>query len=272
MIWIGRFLPPERRAGLETALRKNWVRALFLGQTAFVIILLGGDWLDHATRVDQTWRVGFDYQVLMRATERWLAGGPFYPPEQLAGPFDAFAGAILYPPVALVLFVPFTFLPALAWWILPILVTVAGIVRLRPGLAGWPLIVAGLLYHNSIWLVVSGNPVMFGVAALAWLGAGWPTTFFFLKVSLFPFAFLGARRRSWWVATLGLALVSLLLLPMWFDWLTVIGNAVSGRGLLYSLYDLPLLMAPLAAWVFRTRGEPELDVGVPAGAARQSLA
>lgn len=272
MIWIGRFLPPERRVGLERALQKRWVRALFLGQTVALIIVFGGAWLLEITLTDHSWRPGVDYHLYMRATERWLAGGPFYPPEQLAGPFDAFAGGILYPPVALVLFVPFTFLPAPAWWILPILVTVAGMVRLRPGLAGWPLIVAGLLYQNSIWLVVSGNPVMFGVAALAWLGAGWPTTFFFLKPSLFPFAFLGARQRSWWVVTLGLALVSLLLLPMWFDWLTVIGNAVTGRGLLYSLHDVPLLMAPLVAWAFRTRGEPRLDDGVPAGAARQSLA
>jgi hypothetical protein len=272
MIWIGRFLPPERRAGLEAALRKKWVRALFGVQTAAVIIVLGGRWLLELALVDQAWRIGVDYHIYIEATERWLAGGPFYPPEQVAASFDVRDGGVLYPPVALVLFVPFTFLPALIWWILPILATVVGIVRLRPGLAGWPLIVACLLYGNSIWLVVSGNPVMFGVAALAWLGAGWPATFFFLKPSLFPFAFLGARRRSWWVATLGLALVSLLLLPMWFDWLAVIRNAVTNRGPLYSLHDLPLLMVPLLAWVFRTRGEPQLDVGVPARAARQGWA
>jgi hypothetical protein len=34
----------------------------------------------------------------MDATRRWLGGGPFYLPEQVAGPYFLDWGAILYPP------------------------------------------------------------------------------------------------------------------------------------------------------------------------------
>ena len=40
---------------------------------------------------------GADYQLYMDATARWLSGGPFYEPAQLAGPYPITHGAILYP-------------------------------------------------------------------------------------------------------------------------------------------------------------------------------
>ncbi len=61
-----------------------------------------------------------DYRLYMDATERWLRGGPFYEPYQLAGPYTISAGDILYPPVALWLFVPLSFLPACMWWLVPL--------------------------------------------------------------------------------------------------------------------------------------------------------
>ena len=56
--------------------------------------------------------IGVDYLLYRDAAARWLAGGPFFEPYQLAGPYPISAGDILYPPVALWLFVPFTVLPA----------------------------------------------------------------------------------------------------------------------------------------------------------------
>lgn len=54
-----------------------------------------------------------DYTLYMDATQRVVAGGSFYPAEQLVGgPWVLEWGAILYPPVALAWFVPWSFLPA----------------------------------------------------------------------------------------------------------------------------------------------------------------
>ncbi len=56
--------------------------------------------------------MGTDYRTYMDATRVWLPGGSFYPAYELAGPYQIELGAVLYPPVALLLFVPFTVLPA----------------------------------------------------------------------------------------------------------------------------------------------------------------
>ena len=40
--------------------------------------------------------------------------------------------------------------------------------------------------------------------------------------------------------------LSLLFLPVWFDWFTVVRN--SDVSLLYNLPTLPLMLAPLIAW------------------------
>ena len=75
----------------------------------------------------------------------------------------------------------------------------------------------------------------------------WPFVFVFAKPTFAPIAFLGVRRRSWWVA-LGRARRwrALLFLPVWFDWFTVVRN--SDVSLLYNLPTLPLMLAPLVAW------------------------
>ena len=49
---------------------------------------------------------GKDVALYRDAASRWLAGGPFYEPRQLAGPYEVAHGDILYPPVGLWLFVP----------------------------------------------------------------------------------------------------------------------------------------------------------------------
>ena len=93
---------------------------------------------------------GVDFQLYRDVTNRWLAGGPFFEPYQVAGPYDIRAGDVLYPPVALWLFVPFAAgagaiaalaaVVSAAWWALPLGATAASVWRLRPKPAFWPWI------------------------------------------------------------------------------------------------------------------------------------
>src|SRR4249919_2944324 len=79
---------------------------------------------------------GVDFRLYQDATARWLASGQFYEPYQLAGPYPISAGDILYPPVALWLFVPFAVdggpvldaIQAVVWWALPLGVVAAVVV------------------------------------------------------------------------------------------------------------------------------------------------
>ena len=86
-------------------------------------ILAAGDlWIDY----------GFYHDV----GARWLADGTYYLPHQLAGPYQlSLMIDILYPPSALLLFVPFSIAPAILWWAIPIGVTLLVVVvgTPRPG-------------------------------------------------------------------------------------------------------------------------------------------
>ncbi|HET8785369.1 MAG TPA: hypothetical protein VFM38_07025 [Candidatus Limnocylindrales bacterium] len=200
---------------------------------------------------------GKDLQLYTEAATRWLAGGAFYEPRQLAGPYDVAHGDVLYPPVGLWLFVPAAVLPqpvAFAlWWGVPAAITVSAIVRVAPRPAVWPLIALCLAWPTTPLKIWTGNPVIWCVAAMAvaivWRGGA---PFALLKPSLFPFAFFGIRQRSWWV---GLAAFVALCIPfgaLWGDWLTSVVNA-RGAGPLYSVLEAPMLALPLAAWIGRRR-------------------
>ena len=147
---------------------------------------------------------GVDFILYRDAAARWLAGGPYFEPYQLAGPYPITAGDVLYPPVALWLFVPFTVLPAVLWWVIPVAVTAWAIWRLRPMPAWWPLIALCIAWPTTLLKTWTGNPVLWSVTAMA-LGVvfWWPSVFVLLKPSLFPFALFGANRRSWWLGARG---------------------------------------------------------------------
>jgi hypothetical protein len=199
-----------------------------------------------------------DYDLYMTVTRAWLAGQPFYHAYQLAGPYTITAGAVLYPPSALYLFVPFTLVPAVLWWAIPLGVTACAVWRLRPVLAAWPLIAFCAWWPTSGLKILTGNPDMWVMAAVA-LGClyGWPFVVGLLKPSLFPFALLGVGWRSWWIALAALVLLSLPFGGLWLDWLHALLNSRAGGlggGLLYSTQEVPLVCLPLAAWLGSLRG------------------
>jgi hypothetical protein len=197
-----------------------------------------------------SWYLAVDYQLYMDATTRWLDGGSFYLPHQLAGPYVVTHGDILYPPYSLMLFVPFTVVPAIFWWAIPLTITITVVVHHRPSPLTWPVIAFCLAWPTTNLRVLAGNPVLWVMAAFA---AGtvmaWPSVMVLLKPSLFPFALVGIWRRSWWRALASLAAVSLVFLPMWPDYLKVIGDSSNPRGLAYSIYEIPMLLIPLVAWL-----------------------
>ena len=222
--------------------------------TIVIAALTVVQWLEYRPVFNEF--AGRDFMLYRDAAARWLAGGPFYEPYQLAGPYEVTAGDILYPPVGLFLFVPFVYVPAASWWIVPIGVTFYSIWRLRPAPLVWPVIAICLWFPNTGIKLLTGNPVLWSVAAIA-LGTlyYWPAVFAALKLSLAPIALFGAWKRSWWIAA-GVAIIaSLFFLPMWPDFVTALLNSRQPAGLLYSVGEVPMMLVPIAAWLGR-RADP----------------
>jgi hypothetical protein len=208
--------------------------------------------------------LGVDFDLYRDVANRWLSGGPFFESYQVAGPYDIRAGDVLYPPVALWLFVPFAApagvlaaIVAVAWWAIPLGITAGAVRRLRPRPWFWPLIALCVANPTTLLQIWTGNPVMWSMAAMAVAtltgSTRFAAPFVLLKASLAPFALFGINRRSWW---LGLAVLVAMSLPfgaLWGDWVASVLNS-RGGGLLYSALEIPILLLPLAAWVGRTRG------------------
>jgi hypothetical protein len=222
------------------------VRAVLLVVALGILVFPIADVLRAAARPNFNGYGGIDYALYMDATRRWLDGGAFFQPYQLAGPYPVQMGDVLYPPNALWLFVPFTVLPAILWWAIPLGVTAAMIGRLRPAPVAWPFLALCCFWPPFVARIVAGNPVMWVMAAVA-LGFAfrWAFVGVLLKPSLFPFALLGIRDRSWWIALAIVAAASLPFGSMWLDWITAVTNSTAG--LFYSLQDVPILLLPVIA-------------------------
>lgn len=224
--------------------RVRWL----LGVIAIGILLFPiADFLNAAAKPNVNGFGGIDYELYMTATRRWLDGGGFFQAYQLAGPYPIQMGDVLYPPTGLLLFAPFTILPAVLWWAIPLGITAAALWRLHPAPVAWPFMALCCFWPPFVARLVAGNPVMWVMAAVA-LGffVRWAFVGVLLKPSLFPFALLGVRHRSWWIALgLGIA-VSLPFGAMWIDWAIAVTNSTGG-GLLYSLQDVPILLLPVIA-------------------------
>ena len=202
---------------------------------------------------------GGDYSLYMEATRRWLAGGSFYQPWQFAPyvisfiPGNIGTTAILYPPYALALLVPFAFLPAVLWWAVPIgIITVA----LYP-VSGWRLValLAAIATPVTWYTIANGNPALWSAAFLV---AGtrwrWPAVFVLLKPTLAPFALVGIRSRAWWVGAVVLAIMSVVLLPLTLDYIAVLRNARGPEASLF--YSVPGYLPLVLLWVAGRKETP----------------
>jgi hypothetical protein len=211
---------------------------------------------------------GLDYIWNMDAGHRLLDSGTPYWPWQIAGPYEIGNGAILYPPTAFALFIPFLWLPPALWWLIPIAITVFAMTRHRPPLWVWPVTVGLFCLEKSLNVYVFGNPTMWLVAAVA---AGtvwyWPFALVAIKPTFAPIMLLGIRHRSWWIALVVLGVVSLPFGHLWLDWLAVVQN--SNVSPAYNLPTLPLVVAPLLPWIADQR-HPLRRVTVGRSAATQA--
>jgi hypothetical protein len=237
--------------GFRGRVPQRWRKPIAAGLSGLGLALFAFFLLTILTVAPYNTVVGLDRGIYHDAALRWLAGGFWFYPEQLAGPYEIIQGHILYPPAALPWLVPGAFLPDLLWWGIPLAGTAAIVVWHRPAAWSWPLMAGCLAYWWSAEIIASGNPTIW-IMLFAALGTRWRPAFalVLLKPSLFPFAFLGVRSRGWWLAVAAIAAVSLALLPMWLDYLRVLVNA---RGPLasiwYSARDVPLVAIPLLAWL-----------------------
>jgi hypothetical protein len=202
--------------------------------------------------------VGQDWEFYVSIGQRWLETGVLYGERQLSGaPYHVLVNVDnLYPPPAILLFVPFALLPSplseVAWWGVPVAAIIAIVVRFRPSAWTWPLIAACAFWPRTLGSIIVGNSDLwsaaFVVGGILW---GWPGALGIFKPSLAPFALAGARRRSWWFAVGGLAAVSILFLitGAWADYLIVVTHwdLPWDRQLL----NAPLLLIPVLVWLGR---------------------
>lgn len=209
--------------------------------------------------------VGADQRFYGSIAERWLATGELYP-GQLEGPYQLqFMRDNTYPPNALLLFVPFTVLPAVLWWLIPAAVLGFAFWRWRPGLWGWAALALLVLWPRTVGAVIFGNTDLWMTALVAaGLLWGWPAVLLTVKPTLAPLALVGVRHRSWWVAAVIAVVLGLVTLPLWLDYLSAIRNA-RGLGWDYSLGSLPMVLIPLVAWLSSPRrGENDYGYTSPA--------
>jgi hypothetical protein len=195
---------------------------------------------------------GIDLQIYLGATRRLFDGGSWFLDRQLHGPYVIEMGDVLYPPIASLLFAPFFVIPSVFWWAIPIGFVLWSVMDWRPAAWTWPLMALCILWPLTPAKTITGNPALwmtaFAAAGLRW---GWPGALVLLKPSLFPFAVIGIRRRSWWVVPVLLVLGSLVWLDVTVTWVGVLA-ASRGGGLLYSAVDVPMLLIPVLAWKGRT--------------------
>jgi len=195
--------------------------------------------------------VDYDRGHYMDAARRFLQSGTPYLPAEVSERFDYSLLTFLHPPIALLLMVPFSFLPDFLWYAIPVGIVAVSVLRWRPVRTVWPLIGLALAWPRTPSMLVVGNTDLW-VAAFVALGCrfGWPAVLMALKPSLFPLAFVGARRRTWWLAAALLAIAAIPFGSLWIDWFNVVRH--SPGDLAYSLLALPLVLLPLIAWLGRS--------------------
>jgi hypothetical protein len=197
--------------------------------------------------------IAVDFNLYVSLAQGFVRGESFYPSWQLSGPYPIRMGASLYPPTLLYLMVPFIILPAVLWWAIPLSLIAYVVWHHRPAPWAWPLLALMVAWPRTQEIVVFGNPSMWAAAAVA---AGtvwaWPAVLAAVKPTLAPFALIGLRRRSGWIALGVLVVVSLPFGAMWLDYAKVLTD-LRGVGWIYSAWDAPILLIGVVAWAGSTQ-------------------
>ena len=243
---------PDSTRGPQSR-RVRLARAFSVSASIALVVVIAAEAVFFYRNVGDQDALALDYRWFVGVAQHWLDTGLFYAPRQLEGPYVVQTLVdVLYPPNALLLFVPFVWLPAVLWWLIPLGVFTYGIVRLRPARWTWPLILVCIAWPHTISQIFYGNTNMWIAAAVsAGVVWAWPGVLVLLKPSLLPFALVGVNHRSWWLALGVLVLVSLPFGSLWPDYLTAMRN--SDLGPLHALWTFPFFIAPLFAWLGRTR-------------------
>jgi hypothetical protein len=231
-------------------------RVLALSATGFLLLFALVELITVGTDAARVGRIGLDigywYSYYAR---RWLETGVLYRPEQLVGPYVVSGLDFVFPPIAILVFVPFLYLPVVIWWLAPAAVMGACWRRYRPAWWTYPLLALILAWPRTIGqLVVGGSDLWVSMAVGLGVLYAWPFAMVVMKPSFLPLALLGVNRRAWWMASAALLLVALPFGTQWFDYATAIKN--SGLPLTYSLLQLPVTLAPIVMWLGRTRAGP----------------
>jgi hypothetical protein len=198
--------------------------------------------------------LGVDFRFYRDVADKWLTHGTFYMPHQLAGRYEVTTLVdVIYPPNALLLFVPFTVLPAVLWWLIPISVIAYVIWSWRPVLWAAPVMLVLLMWVRAFGAFLWGNTDMWMAASIAaGLRWGWPAALLLIKPSIAPFALVGARRPSFWVAAIVFAVATIVMFgPLWVEYVQVVRNMELRPD--YSLGSITLLLIPIVAWYARRR-------------------
>jgi len=202
----------------------------------------------------QRGRLADDYIFYVELAQRFLRDGTLYGDRQLTGHSYTVLVNIdnIYPPPSIALFIPFAFLPAVLWWLIPLGVLAYTVWRLKPARWTWPLLAVCLVWPRTIGSLVVGNSDIWSAALVAggilW---GWPGALGLFKPAFGPFALAGARRRSWWVAAGFFTAWSAILWPYWGQYLVVASNW--DVPITRSIANIPLLLLPVIAWLGRSR-------------------
>jgi hypothetical protein len=216
-------------------------------------------------RFGQYW--GVDITHYVDATRRWVETGSPYLASEVAHRFDFQPLTFLHPPVALWLFLPFTLLPAIAWWAIPLGVVAWSAWSWRPAPWAWPLLALAVSSPRFHGVLIVGNSDLWVWAAVALgLRHGWPALLVAVKPSLAFLALAGIGHRAWWYGIPVAVLVCVPFGALWVDWIRVVLN--SPGDLTYSLANLPWLLAPVAAYTARSHRERAATVLERRGDAR----
>jgi hypothetical protein len=215
--------------------------------------------------------LGEDFIIHREIGQRFLDTGVLYLPDQLAGPYANRLGYhVLYPPTTLLVIVPLALIPeglaVIAWYGIPLAVLVLLISRYRPGPWAWVALMLIAFWPRSQGAILYGNSDMLIAAAIgAGVLWGWPAALILLKPSWFLLALVGIRHRSWWVALGMFAIASLLVLPLWPQYVTAMTN-ITDSSWLQRLYGLPLMLTAIVIWAGQSRDarahQPDVVVGV----------